>query len=50
MILVNLPLALGWFILYQANSVWAVFLGSVILGLAVGLLESPIYVYLGEIW
>ncbi|XP_031635118.1 facilitated trehalose transporter Tret1-like [Contarinia nasturtii] len=49
MIIVNIPLAFGWFILYKANSVWAVFLGSIVLGLSVGLLESPIYVYLGEI-
>lgn len=36
--------------LCRANSVVEVFLGFLMLGLAVGLMEAPVVTYLGEIW
>lgn len=50
MILVNIPYLIGWFTLSQATSVPEVFIGFVMLGLAVGLMEAPTVTYLGEIW
>lgn len=50
MILVNIPYLIGWFTLYQATSVVEVFIGFVMLGLAVGLMEAPVAVHVGEIW
>lgn len=50
MILVNIPYAIGWFTLYRAILQWEVFLGFVMLGLSIGLMESPVLTFLGEIW
>lgn len=50
MILVNIPYLIGWLTLYQATSVAEIFIGFVMLGLAVGLMEAPVVTYLGEIW
>ncbi|XP_031636109.1 facilitated trehalose transporter Tret1-like [Contarinia nasturtii] len=49
MILVNIPFAIGWYMLYRATTVWEIFLGFAMQGLAVGLMEAPIVTYLGEI-
>lgn len=50
MILVNIPFVIGWLTLHQASSVTEIFIGFLILGLAVGLMEAPVVTYLGEIW
>lgn len=50
MILVNIPFAIGWYMLCQANAVWMVFVGFAMQGLAIGLMEAPVLTYLGEIW
>lgn len=50
MILVNIPYFIGWFTLSQATSVAEIFIGVMMLGLAVGLMEAPVVTYLGEIW
>lgn len=47
MILVNIPFAIGWFMLYQATTVSEVFIGITFLGLAIGLMEAPIVTYIG---
>lgn len=47
--LVNLPLVIAWFMLYKASSVMEIFIANVLLGLGVGLMESPVIVYVGEI-
>ncbi|XP_055305860.1 facilitated trehalose transporter Tret1-like [Sitodiplosis mosellana] len=49
MILVNIPFAIGWFLMYRASAVWEIFVGMGLQGLAIGLLEAPILTYLGEI-
>lgn len=49
MILVNMPLALGWFMLYQGDAIWKIFAGCVLLGYALGLMEAPLITYFGEI-
>ncbi|XP_031620827.1 facilitated trehalose transporter Tret1-like [Contarinia nasturtii] len=49
MILVNIPFAIGWYTLYQASTVSHVFIGITFLGLAIGLMESAIVTYIGEI-
>lgn len=50
MIFVNIPLALGWFLVYQGDVFWKILTGCAFLGLGIGLMESPVTTYLGEIW
>lgn len=50
MILVNIPFAIGWYMLYQSTEVYEVFGGMAILGMAIGLREAAVITYLGEIW
>lgn len=40
MIMVNIPFALGWFMLYRATEVWEIFGGFAMLGMAIGLMEA----------
>lgn len=49
MLLVNIPFIVGWFMLYNATTVTEVFVAHSLLGLGVGLMESPIITYIGEI-
>lgn len=50
MIVVNIPFVIAWFMMYKASSVMEIFVANGILSLGVGLMESPIITYLGEIW
>lgn len=50
MILVNIPYAIGWSILYQATEVWQIYVAFALLGLAIGLMEAAVFTYVGEIW
>lgn len=50
MLLVNIPLTIAWFMMHNASSVFEIFIANVLLGLGVGLMESPIITYVGEIW
>lgn len=43
--LVNIPFALGWFMLYRADEVWEIFAGFGILGFGIGMMESSIVTY-----
>lgn len=49
MIIVNVPFAIAWFLMYQAKHVSHLFIANSLLGLSVGLMESPVMTYLGEI-
>lgn len=49
MLIVNVPFIIGWFMLYNATSVVEVFIANSCLGFGVGLMESPILTYIGEI-
>lgn len=40
MIGVNIPYAIGFFMLYRATEVWEIFGGFVMLGMAIGLMEA----------
>lgn len=50
MIFVNIPLALGWLLIYQGDAIWKIFSGTALQGLGIGLMEGPLVTYLGEIW
>lgn len=50
MFFVNIPHIIAWIVLYYATSLEEIFLAQVLLGLGVGLMESPIVTYVGEIW
>lgn len=49
MMIVNVPFAIAWFLMYQASDVSHLFIANSLLGLSVGLMEAPIMTYLGEI-
>ncbi|XP_055307919.1 solute carrier family 2, facilitated glucose transporter member 8-like, partial [Sitodiplosis mosellana] len=49
MILVNIPYALGWFMIHQGDAIWKILTGCASFGLGIGLMEAPIITYLGEI-
>lgn len=49
MLLVNVPHITAWTMFYFAGSVTELFVAGVLLGLGIGLMESPILTYVGEI-
>lgn len=49
MLIVNVPMIIGWFLLYNSSSVVEIFIGNSFIGLGIGLMESPILTYIGEI-
>lgn len=50
LICVNVPYAIGWIMLYYANSLTVINIAFALLGLGIGLMEAPIFTYIGEIW
>lgn len=50
MILVNVPLIIAWFMMYNSKSVDEIFIANILLGFGSGLMESPVIAYVGEIW
>lgn len=50
MLIANIPFIVGWFLLYNASSVAEIFGGIILLGFSMGLIESPIVTFIGEIW
>lgn len=50
MIFVNIPFAIGWFMLYRATAFWQVCFAFVMFGLAIGFMQSSVANYVGEIW
>lgn len=49
MILVNLPHIVAWILLYCATSTTDIYISGILLGTGVGLMESAIMTYIGEI-
>lgn len=49
MLVVNVPHIIGWAMLYYAQTNTVLFVAGVLMGLGVGLMESPIMTYVGEI-
>lgn len=43
MMIVNIPLVVAWFMMYNASSVWEIFIANILLGLGAGLMESPVH-------
>lgn len=50
MILVNIPLIIAWFMMFNSKSLNEIFIANILLGLGCGLIESPVITYVGEIW
>lgn len=42
MMVVNIPFAIAWFMMYQASHVSHLFIANSLLGLSVGLMEAPV--------
>lgn len=49
MVLSNFPHVAAWIILYFAKSAADIFIAGVLLGIGVGLMESAVIVYIGEL-
>lgn len=49
MIIVNLPHVAAWLLLYWATSTTDIYISAVLMGIGVGLMESAIMTYIGEI-
>nr|XP_018910589.1 PREDICTED: facilitated trehalose transporter Tret1-like [Bemisia tabaci] len=47
--MINIPIFIGWMTLYFAKSVYMLYAVSVIMGLCTGLAEAPLHAYIGEI-
>lgn len=45
MMIVNVPYALAWFMMYNASSVAEIFIANSLLGFGIGLMEAPIMTY-----
>lgn len=50
MILVNVPFIIAWIMMYNSTSLVEIFIANTLLGLGCGLMETPVIVYVGEIW
>ncbi|XP_031639030.1 facilitated trehalose transporter Tret1-like [Contarinia nasturtii] len=50
MMIVTIPYAIAWFMMYNAGSVAEIFVANSLLGFGIGLMEAPIMTYVGEIW
>ncbi|XP_031639043.1 facilitated trehalose transporter Tret1-like isoform X1 [Contarinia nasturtii] len=49
MMIVNIPIVIGWFMMYNASSVSDIFVANSLLGLGAGLMESPVILYVAEV-
>jgi len=49
LVLLNIPCILGWLLLATAQAHWALFLGRIFTGLAIGLASAASNVYLAEL-
>ncbi|XP_055325703.1 facilitated trehalose transporter Tret1-like isoform X2 [Sitodiplosis mosellana] len=49
LIMVNIPYVIAWIMLYYANSLTMIYISFVLLGIGLGLMEAPIFTYIGEI-
>lgn len=49
MLLVNIPHAISWIFLVKTESLFLIYVAFVLQGFAIGLMEAPIFTYLGEI-
>lgn len=50
MLVVNVPHIVAWFLMYRATSTVEVFIAGALLGLGIGLIETCVLAYVGEIW
>lgn len=50
MLIVNIPSIIAWLMTYNSTTFVEVLVAKAILGLGLGLMESPILTYIGEIW
>lgn len=48
MILINIPFAVGWIMLFEATEVWHVFFGFGMLGFGAGVMRAPMAIYIGN--
>lgn len=47
MILVNIPFIAGWFLLYIGNDIFKIYSGFILLGVGLGVMETPVVLYIG---
>lgn len=49
LICVNIPYVVAWILLYYAQSLNMIYISFMLLGIGLGLMEAPIFTYIGEI-
>ncbi|XP_026678272.1 facilitated trehalose transporter Tret1-like [Diaphorina citri] len=49
MIIVCIPFFVGWLMLYYAESVFLIMVGTILMGIGIGFCQGPIISYLGEV-
>lgn len=50
MILVNVPHIGAWLLIHVATNLTQIYTAAIILGLGIGVMETPVVTYIGEIW
>lgn len=45
----NISLAIAWFFMYCATTMWDVFIGNILLGLGAGLIQTAAITYVAEV-
>lgn len=50
MMLVNIPHLVSWLLIYWASTVPEMYTAAVVLGIGIGIMETPVVTYIGEIW
>lgn len=50
LLLVNIPLLIGWILLFNSSTLSEIFVANAIFGIGAGLMKTPCATYGGEIW
>lgn len=49
MMIVNIPLAIAWIMMWNAQEIWEIFMANALFGLAIGLIQGPVSTFIGEV-
>ena len=49
MMLVNIPQAIAWYVLYSASEVIHFYIVAAVMGITIGFLDAPVVAYIGEV-
>lgn len=49
LMIVNIPLTIAWIMMYNAQTIWEIFMANALLGLAIGLIQRSVSTFIGEV-